>query len=469
MNKWVERFYERSPVVVQHAMISAYGLRLKRARYGGRFKSYLEELERTERYSEHELEELQNEKLRTLIRHCYENVPYYWNLFRELNLTPADFRTAADLPKLPILEKETVRSQPELFHARNFLNKPREVVGTSGTTGTTLKIHVDLEGRRRNYAFFARLKRWAGVSLTGRVATFAGRTIVSAGTDRPPFWRYNLAGNTILFSSYHLSEKNLPAYLSKLCAWNPELIDSYPSSVETLARYVLAHGSRAPQPHAIITSSETLRADQREAICAAFRTRIFDQYGSAEQVCFISECEAGSYHIHPEYGITEFLAGNGADPEAGLRIVATGFTNMAMPFLRYNTGDLAVPGSASCLCGRKFKTVEQIVGREDDMLVTPDGRPIGRLDPVFKGLETIRRAQIVQESLQRIVVRVVPGNGFHQTDLDGIRHELDKRIGPGVDYSFEVMDEISPSRGGKFRAVVSHVINARRRSPPQGA
>jgi phenylacetate-CoA ligase len=316
---------------------------------------------------------------------------------------------------------------------------------------------VDLEGRRKNYAFFARLKRWAGVSLSGRVATFAGRTIVPPDAVRPPFWRYNLAGNAILFSSYCLSEKNIPAYLSKLCQWSPELIDSYPSSVEALARYVLAHQASAPQPRAVITSSETLRSDQREAISAAFRTRIFDQYGGAEQVCFISECEAGSYHVHPEYGIAEFVPGSELGSGAGLHIVATGFTNMAMPFLRYDTDDLAVPSALGCACGRKFKTVERIVGRTDEIVVTPDGRPIGRLDPVFKGLETIRKAQIVQETLRRIRVRIVPGEGFVPAHEDSIRFELEKRLGTDVEFLFELVNDIPVGAGGKFRAVVSQV------------
>jgi phenylacetate-CoA ligase len=459
MNKWAERLYEHSPVLVQDAMISLYGLKLARLRYGGCFAKYLEELERSQHFTGIELAEFQNERLRSLIHHCYDNVPYYARMMRELKLTPEDLRTCQDLIKLPILTKEMVRCQPELFHAQNLLKSPCEVVSTSGTTGTTLRIRVELEGRRRNYAFFARCKLWAGVTLRGRVATFAGRPIVPADLQRPPFWRRNYAANTILFSSYHLSEKNIPAYLSKLCDWNPELIDSYPSSVETVARHVLANGSKAPSPRAIITSSETLRSDQREAISRAFSTRVFDQYGMAEQVCFISQCEAGSYHVHPEFGVVEFIPEAGSDLPGAHRIVGTGFTNWGMPLLRYDTGDLAVPGSLPCSCGRHFKTVEQILGRADDMILTPDGRRVGRLDPVFKGLQTIRKAQIVQESPKCIVVRVVPGKGFQQGDLDSVRHELEKRLGSDVEYSFVSTEDIPVGAGGKFRAVISRLRN----------
>ena len=402
MDRWIETIYEHSPTTVQHAMISLYGWKLARLRYGGGYKKYVSELAHSERYSDRELAELQDTRLRALISHSYEQVPYYARLFREMRLSPGDFRTTADLVKLPILSKETVRTQSQAFYARNFLGGHCELVSTSGTTGKTLRIRVDAEGRRRNFAFFGRLRFWAGIDPSARIATFGGRTIVPIRAKRPPFWRHNIASKALLFSSYHLSEKTIPAYLEKLRSWDPQLLDGYPSSMETVARFILDHSKQGPRPHAVITSSETLRPDQRAFIERAFNTRVFDQYGSAEQVCFISQCEAGSYHVHPEYGVTEFVPDSPSDPETKFRVVSTGFTNMAMPLLRYDTGDVAVPSDRTCICGRNFPVVEEITGRVDDLIITPDGRRVGRLDPVFKGLGTIQRAQIIQETGNRI-------------------------------------------------------------------
>jgi phenylacetate-CoA ligase len=454
---WISSAYERSPILLQNAMISAYGWKLARLRYGRTYEQYLIALLKSQRYSDSELRELQDENVRALVQHCYEQVPYYGRLMRELRLTPADFKSTADLPKLPILDKETVRSHPDLFYAGNYLREPCEIVSTSGTTGATLRIRVDAEGRRRNYAFFGRLKCWAEIDPGARVAVFAGRTIVPASVNAPPFWRYNLAAHALLFSSYHLSDTNVPAYLGRLCGWNPELIDSYPSSVSMLARHVLENGGPAPRPKAIITSSETLLSDQREAIAAAFNTRIFDQYGAAEQACFISQCEIGAYHVHPEFGVTEFVPDPSDHSHSVSQIIATGFTNWAMPLLRYQTGDVAIPAAGECACGRNFPTVEQILGRTDDLITTPDGRRVGRLDPVFKGLETIRQAQIVQENLNRIRILIVPGNGFSNADRDSFCRELQKRLGPGIEYTVEQVSEIAAGPGGKFRSVISNV------------
>jgi phenylacetate-CoA ligase len=454
MHAWTEKLYYASPVLVQNVMLTAYGWHLRHLRQGGAFRQYLAELVRHESYTECEVCELQTEQLQRLIRHCYDNVPYYASLLRDLKLHPRDFRTLEDLGKIPVLEKEIVRRAPEQFHAVNFLRQPREMVGTSGTTGTTLRIWVDREGRRKNYAFFARAKRWAGVEDEVRTATFAGRPIVSAQQSSPPFWRYNLASSTMLCSSYHLSATNIPFYVQALRRWRPLLIDSYPSSVTQVAKFAEAAGVPLPRPRAIITSSETLAADQRELVEKVFRARIFDQYGSAEQACFVSQCERSSYHVHPDYGILEYLP---SDMPGVHRVVATGFTNYAMPFLRYETGDLVVRGLEPCACGRNFPTIRAIMGRMDDILVTPDGRRIGRLDPVFKGLTTIRRAQIVQQSLNCVQIRIERGDGFCLQDEESIRHELEKRLGKNIKFSFEFVAEIPAGPGGKFRSVISNL------------
>ncbi len=150
---------------------------------------------------------------------------------------------------------------------------------------------------------------------------------------------------------------------------------------------------------------------------------MFDQYGSAEQVCFISQCEAGSYHVHPEYGFTELLDTD-EGPRDAKRIVATGFTNWAMPLLRYDTGDLAVPAAGKCPCGRNTQLVEGVLGRVDDYLIASNGAWVGRLDPVFKGLTTVRKAQIVQETLGEVRICIVPGKGFRKEHEQVLQKEL---------------------------------------------
>ena len=446
--------YARLPVAAQHLATAAYGLQMRRVRYGKVFEQTRRRLAISERLSSAELADLQTRELRRTVLHAASRTPYYRQVFRDLRLTPEKIRTPKDLVRLPVIDKATILAHAEGFHAEGVARV--RTYFTSGTSGTTLAVPIDDGSRQRNYAFFKRALSWAGVE-DGRSVTFAGRPVVPAGWSRPAtVWRWNPAMRNRLFSSYHLSPANAAAYSRALCAYMPDYIDSYPSSIALLASLLRDAGLPAPRVRAVVTSAETLTQPQRDLIEEVFGARCFDQYGCTEQSVFATQCEEGTYHLHPEYGIVEILRdGEPARPGEPGEIVCTSFTNDAFPLLRYRLGDVVVLGEEGCPCGRRFPVLERIVGRLDDVLVTPDGRRVGRLDPVFKGRRTIREAQVVQETESDVRVRVVPGPDY--TDEDGLAvvMELEARLGTAMRIVVERVEEIERTAGGKFRAVVN--------------
>ena len=175
-----------------------------------------------------------------------------------------------------------------------------------------------------------------------------------------------------------------------------------------------------------------------------------------------SECEAGRLHAWPEVGMTEVLSDEGNVPAAEGnvgRIVATGLFNSDMPLVRYDTGDRGALDSseAACACGRRLPLLRSLDGRSDDVLLTADGRRIGRLDPVFKTSLAIREAQIIQETLSRVRVRIVAAEGYGEVDRRRIAEGLRERLGTGVEIEFEQVDDIPRTRAGKFKAVISQL------------
>lgn len=452
-NKIFEYIYDKSPLFLQNLIISAYGISIYRSRYSGNHDQYFSKLMKEQYLSQEEIRDNTNKRLRNIIAYSYKNIPYYKNLFNKYNLRPEDIKTTDDITKIPILEKETVRTQPEELISRLYNKKKLLCINTSGTTGKTMKIYVDKDSRRFGYAFYTRLKKWAKIE-NGKNITFAGRVFIPSRQRHKIFWRYNAIMNNYLFSSYHISEENIPYYIEKMNEIEPEFIDSYPSSIYNIARFALQKGLYIHSPKAIITSSETLLDHQREIILKAFNAPIFDQYGSAEQVLFISQCEYGTYHIHPEFGFVEAIKNN--NEEAG-EVIATGFTNKVMPLIRYRIGDTAIMGEERCECKRNFPVIKKIIGRVDDMIITPEGNYVGRLDPIFKGLSTIKHAQIVQEKLDQIVVNIVPAEDYHNNDGQVIVKELKKRLGEKMHISINIVSDIPLTKAGKFRSVVSHV------------
>ena len=128
-----------------------------------------------------------------------------------------------------------------------------------------------------------------------------------------------------------------------------------------------------------------------------------------------------------------------------------------MPLIRYDTGDSAILSKRKCECGLNFPVVESILGRKDDLLITPSGKMVGRLDPVFKGLAHIKETQIIQESIDKISVNIVKEQGFVDDIAETLKKELKRRMGDDVEISIVYVESIPRTKSGKFRSVISHI------------
>jgi phenylacetate-coenzyme A ligase PaaK-like adenylate-forming protein len=445
--------YSRAPTWMQNLLISAYGVRLLRLRYGQVGRETLKRLTESQWQDRAVIRREQLATLSDVVARAASDVPFY----RRRGLEGIDFDSQDQLRELPLLTKSEVqRAGREMISAQYAKRKLTEV-HTGGTTGKPLAIHCDSATLQRNYAFFSRFKAWAGIGDGARVATFAGRTFVPARSGEP-FWRHNRASNTLLFSSYHISRKSLPAYIDALKDFRPALIDSYPSSIEAVARYIVEHEISSIRPTAVITSSETLFPAVRDLVERAFKCRVFDYYGGAEMAAFIAQCEAGTYHIAPEFGVVEVLNdGQPVLPGERGEIVATGFINPAMPLIRYATGDYGVLGTGVCPCGRAGDTLEHIEGRMDDVIVTPEGNLVGRLDPIFKAVSSLYETRIVQDEIDHVRVEVVVIGEFSPASDRELRLQLRARLGPSMRIDIVRVASIERTGRGKLRTTVNLV------------
>ena len=213
---------------------------------------------------------------------------------------------------------------------------------------------------------------------------------------------------------------------------------------------------------AVLTTSETLRTDQRELIERVFECRVFDFYGLAERVIFSTECERHEgHHVNLDYGIMEITNDNGepvAEGELGW-IVGTSLHNLGMPFLRYKTGDVTRLRMHRCSCGRTFPIMDDVTTKAEDIIVTKDGRFISPsvLTHPFKPLQGIAMSQIVQEDRESITVKLVRSSGFRSEQEAALLHGLQERLGDGMRIRIEYVDDIPRGANAKFKWVVSKV------------
>ncbi len=124
------------------------------------------------------IERAQRRQLRATVAHAHEHVPYYRETMRRLGLGPADFETANDLAKLPLIEREQLQRDPEYFVSRAEPLAKYSELHTSGSTGEPIAFFLHVPGIFQRALGFERMEP-LHARLTGR------RWTPSRRGDRP--------------------------------------------------------------------------------------------------------------------------------------------------------------------------------------------------------------------------------------------------------------------------------------------
>ena len=197
---------------------------------------------------------------------------------------------------------------------------------------------------------------------------------------------------------------------------------------------------------------------KHEKIEAIWQLPVLDSYGLKEHNVFIAQCSEGGYHIFPEYGICEILDDDGNHVAPGQEgwIVATGLHNYVQPLLRYNTLDRAVAGNGNpCRCGRNLPTIERLIGRIDDCLITRDGKRYSGLSFAFFGLKGLQKARLIQENLDHVLVEIVANEEFDADQRNMLVTALNIKVEQKLSFQLKSVNEIHQESPGKFKFVVS--------------
>ena len=459
MPDWL-KVYHQLPYPAKVLAASARGRRLERWRYGPDTERLVDEVLARDDWTPAQWDAWREERLAFVLHRAATRVPYYRDQWARRRA--AGDRAAPDvLANWPSLSKDALRAQPHAFLADDCDPATMYYEHTSGTTGKPLHLWHSRETLNAWYALTeARMHRWYGLSREDRWAILGGQLVAPVERDRPPFWVWNFALRQLYLSAYHLTPDNIAAYLEAIRRHEVVYLLGYPSGLYTLARVALERGLAAPHLRVVIGNAEPLLAHQREAIAAAFGCPARETYGMAEYAAAASDCEHGRLHLWPEAGHVELLADEGdAAVPAGMpgRLVATALLNADMPLIRYETGDRATLATEPCACGRGLPVLAAIEGRVDDMIVTPDGRHIGRLDPVFKADLPIHEAQIIQTTPDTLRVLYVPTAAYTPGDGEALIGRIHDRVGPAMRVVLEAVPAIPRTANGKFRAVISEV------------
>jgi len=435
---------------------------------------YYETLIRTQWLDAARTRELQDEKLRRLVRHAYRNVPYYRSRMQERGLRPEDVRGQDDLHKLPLLSKAEVRRHLYFDIMSENHDKSQVLrIATSGSTGEPFVCYADRAQLEFRWAATLRAQEWTGYRFGDPTVRLWHQTLGMSPGQIARERADALLSNRTFIPIFELSDDNLARMIRTLDGARPVLLDGYAEALDFLAHYVKATGGLATPPRAIMSSAQTLPASSRRTIEEAFGCRVFDKYGSREFSGIAYECEAhDGHHVVAEGYIVEVLKEGrpAASGEIG-EVVITDLNNYCMPFVRYRIGDLAeaMDPAAPCRCGRGAPRVGAIEGRVQSIIQGTDGRylPGTFFAHYLKELDhAIKRFQVIQEERDAITFRVVKGGRYSDDVLAEVLATFRRHLGERMRIDVEFVEDVAMVRTGKRLASVSRLgIDFQKASP----
>ncbi len=422
----------------------------------------LRNLEASQWLSRHDLESLQAKKLASLMRHCWERVPFYRDRMESAGVSLERIGEPGEFQKVPLLSKDEIRGNLDRMVARG--DKSWELIpnSTSGSTGEALRFYVDRGSWAMGRATGIRSQTWVGVGLGERLASLWGAPMdVAKGRalrGRVHAW----VTNTIMLSSYQLSDQRMEEYAQRLRAFRPAVLSTYPGPAAAFGEFLIARGIKIPSLRAIVSSAETLHDWQKEIIERAFECPVYNRYGSREFGVVAQECsERRGLHVNSERVLLEVLRqdGSAAEPGETGELVITNLDCYGFPLVRYRIGDAGAMSDAGCNCGRGLPTLCRVEGRTLDVIRTPNGTRVGGTfwTLLFRSRPGIRAFQVVQEEIGRVLVRYVRDSSADVVPLEHFRDRIREQCGPELNVDFEETAEIPLTKSGKMRFVVSKI------------
>jgi len=409
------------------------------------------------------LREIQEKRLRCVVRYAYDFVPFYHRKFREAGIFPGEIRSLDDLKKLPIIRKDEFRNAPfDEVISRQFVVDNLRMVQTSGSTGSPLRIYLtrtESDWRRAIYMraniFCGQMPRdrWVAITAPHHFGSF-------------PSWLQKLG----LYSQICLSVfEGVKQNAEFVCRFKPHILDGYSGFLLLLAKEVEKNGVKF-QPKVVFGNADLIDHPSRKYLEDVFGAPYCDQFGCAEFNRTAWNClQRDGYHMDVDSVLFEFNDENGDSVSAGEcgEIFHTSLFNFAMPFIRYSIGDLGRPSDDFCSCGSKLPLMEVVEGRKDSFIILPDGSLLSpRVFTVAMGMFRfygfIDQFRVIQKRRDffEVILKMKDAN----LDCEIVQRELAGHLVRTLNvekfdliFNVKFVDDVPLSKGGKRMAVVSEV------------
>jgi len=398
-----------------------------------------------------------------LVRYAKRHIPFYAELYR--NVDAEAIASADDLRRLPVARRTNLLSGGHLRRGAAPGNLNRR--STTGTSGEPLTVFSSgAEAFFRKASLLDAFRRNTGLRFPLRIAD-VGVEEGKFGSDIAQ--RLGLVKVDRILRTWSLAEQ-----VEHFCRLSPDIVEGRATSLSELAEAVRQSGRACPTPRLVASFAEALYPHTRRALEAAFGCRVSDYYNCEEVGNVAWDCpqSPGTMHVNGATAVLEIANGNGEPMPVGEigDVLLTNLYNWTMPFIRYAIRDRAMSlGESACECGFRGQSIQLLEGRDEDFFQLPDGSEVsprvayeavaGILPFEELGNElfhAIQAFQIVQESIDRILVNVVPGPAYAESLWEGVDASA-KSLHSRMQVEVRCVPSLETGPGGKFRQVMSRI------------
>lgn len=441
--------------------------------YGSEIARQWKALQRTEFLPYPDIQELQNAKLRKLVKHCYDSVAYYHKLFDSLGIAPKDIQSKEDLCKLPILTKQIIRDNYDDMFSTAVDPKRFRKSSSGGSTGTPLQFCTDNHEWSMQRASTLRAWESYGLKLGDKMFSLGGDSIAR---KKNTVSLKNVYDTVIMrnykFNSSDVDEAGMAHHLENFKRIQPRAVRGYGSSLVIFARYIKEIGYKPEGIKVVLTTGEVLMSNYRKELEEVFGAPVYDAYGAGDGGIVSHECRnRNGLHITEELCVIEITDKEGkvlSDGEVGF-VTTTDLENYAFPFIRYHVGDMSYIKKEPCSCGRHTRQLGEVMGRAGRLLYNKQGVPISpTMLPIMlypnldyhcveyqKEYNKIDRFQIRQDVKGDIQILLKMKEGVKDTAFREEIIENYKRHFVGSEVELQIVDEIPLLPSGKEDYCVS--------------
>ncbi|HEY9059030.1 MAG TPA: phenylacetate--CoA ligase [Pseudobacteroides sp.] len=339
-----------------------------------------------------DMEELQLQSLKTVVKRAYENVPLYRNRFDQIGLKPEHIVTLKDIEKIPFTTKLDLRDN---YPYKLFAVPMKEIVRIHASSGTTGKPIVVGYTRRDMEAWnecVARLIVAAGGNDEDIAQVVFGYGLFTGGFGL----HYGLekVGISVVPASSGNSERQLMLlqdFGATIIVGTPSYVLHLSEIAEemgvTKGKHKLRLGLFGGEGH---TPEMRAQIEKRWGILATENYGLSEIVGPGVSGECIHQC---GMHINEDHFYPEII-----NPETGEtlaygergELVLTTLTKEGIPMLRYRTKDITVLNPETCKCGRTTVRMNKVLGRTDDMLIIRGVNVFpSQIESVLVGMEHI--------------------------------------------------------------------------------